>query len=147
MIDDYKDPLEAVANAQLEKTAANLQRLSHIEEEQATLDDIVTSLQQTRDDSRQYLAHDLTDIMALQARVLDAAFTNVVNNALNDPSGAASMETALKLQQQTVRTAMAWKMLKTDIYIQQKTLTFLSLEKKRIERTEQTGNPYAPLDR
>lgn len=138
MIDDpYKDPLETVSAAQLRQSAKTLHKLSQIHTDEATIDDVICSLEQTQAESMAMLPNGLCDLISVQARILDAAFHNFMLKAQDDP---AHLFNALKLQQQTLRTAMTWKLLKTDIYIKRKVVDFSRWEQKRMERTEQNAS-------
>lgn len=137
--DEYKDPLEAVRSAQLRLSASTLHTLSKINPDQASIQDVVHSLEQTMMESLTCTPNELCDLISVQARVLDAAFMNLMDQARDNPEKLCH---ALRLQQQTLRTLMAWKALKTDIYIKRKIVQFSGWEKNRAERSEQN----APLD-
>lgn len=142
MKDDYKDPLTAVTEAQLRQTAGTLQKLSSIEEQDASIDDIVLSLKQTMAESQSLTPNMMCDLISIQARLLDSAFSQQMEKA---KSNSAYFGSAIRLQQQTIRTLMAWKSLKTDIYVRRKTIEIQRSEKIRDERTEQMGGPpHAP---
>lgn len=138
MIDEpYKDPIESVSTAQTRKSAAALQRLAKIQSHEATIDGVICSLEQTMAESSALPPNGLCDLISVQARVLDAAFNNYINKAQDDP---AHLDDALRLQQQTLRTLMAWKVLKSDIYIKRKIVDFSRWEKKRDKQTEQNAS-------
>lgn len=144
MNDEYIDPHEAVTYAQLKQSAKAIKKLSDIKDNEADIESIIMSLEQTMVECTQLVPQSLSDLMAVQARVLDAAFGKEINKAHEDP---AHLDQALRLQQQTLRTVMAWKLLKTDIYIRRKTIELQRLEKLSVERTEQNrqkSDPFAP---
>lgn len=53
-------------------------------------------------------------MMMMQARVLDASFHHTMGRYRGTGSEMSGMSDALKFQQQTVRTALAWKRLKSE---------------------------------
>jgi hypothetical protein len=132
----YKDPIESVSTAQTRQSAATLQKLAKLQSHEATIDDVICSLEQTKTESHAMSPNGLCDLISVQARILDAAFNNYIDKAQDNP---AHLEDALRLQQQTLRTLMAWKALKSEIYIQRKIVDFSRWDKKRIKRTEQNA--------
>lgn len=134
MNDEYIDPLEAVTSAQLRRSAKALKNISEIQDREATMDDIVASLEQTMVESKALTPTIMCDLIAVQSRVLDAAFHMEMNRMIQNP---AHLDQAIRLQKQTLRSMMAWKILKTDTYVRYKTIEIQRLEKMRAERTEQ----------
>jgi hypothetical protein len=80
--------------------------------------------------------------MVVQARILDATFHYFVDQSKQKYTEEDKLTFALKAQQQTVRTALAWKKLKSENYVVRKIIPLAVEEKKYAERTEQN----APLD-
>ncbi len=148
MNDEYKDPLEAVASAQLRQSAKALKNLSEINEQDATVDDIVASLEQTKLECHIFTPNILCDLIAVQSRVIDAAFHNQITRATENP---AYLDQAIRLQRQMVHSLVTWKLLKSDIYVHNKAIEMWRLEKIREERTEQKNldwiHEHAPVDR
>lgn len=134
MNDEYIDPLEAVTSAQLRRSAKVLKNISEIQDREATMDDIVASLEQTMVESQALAPKTMCDIIAVQSRVLDAAFHMEMDRVMQN---SAHLDQAIRLQKQTLRSMMTWKLLKTDIYVRYKTIEIQRLEKMRAERTEQ----------
>lgn len=126
----------------LELAAANLQHLFKIEKEQAAIENITASLEQTLTDAYANNPVDLCDMMAIQSRILDAAFNYFLEQSRNG-NNTMNLALALKAQNQVVRTINTWKKLKTETYIKRKILNYPRHEKKRAERT---GQNDAPLD-
>lgn len=142
MNDEYIDPHEAVTFLQLRQSAEAIKKLSDIKDDEADIDSIIQSLEQTMVECTQLVPQSLSDLMAVQARVLDAAFTKEINKAHDDP---AHLDQALRLQKQTIRTVAAWKLLKMDVYVRRKTIELQRFEKLSAERTEQTSRKFDPF--
>lgn len=144
MNDDYIHPIDAVSYAQLKQSAKAIKTLSEIKDEEADIDAIIMSLEQTMVECYDLSPKSLSDLIAVQARVLDAAFHKEINKVQDDP---AHLDQALRLQKQTVRSLVAWKLLKMDVYVRRKAVEFQRLENLRVEQTEQKrqkSDPFAP---
>jgi len=133
---------EFVRTENLKLAAANLQHLLKIQQEQTSLEAITESLQQTIINAHGNAPYDLCDMMVVQARILDATFHYFVDKSKDKYTEPDKLAFALKAQQQTVRTALAWKKLKSENYVVRKIVPLAVGEKKHAERTEQN----APLD-
>jgi hypothetical protein len=133
---------EFVRTENLRLAAANLQHLLKIQQEQTTLEAITNSLEQTIINAHGNAPYDLCDMMVVQARILDATFHYFVDQSKQKYTEEDKLTFALKAQQQTVRTALAWKKLKSENYVVRKIIPLAVEEKKYAERTEQN----APLD-
>ena len=118
-----------IAAQKLELAAKNLKHLLKIQEEQASLENIVGSLQQTVIDAHANNPMDICDTMVVQTRILDAAFHKYVDHA-GERNTYDSLEFAMKAQNQMLRTALAWKLLKTDTYIKRKIIHVSPVEEK-----------------
>lgn len=123
-----------IAAQKLDLAARNFARLIKISEEQASLKHIVASLEQTILNAHNGDPEDFTDILAAQARILDATFHFYVNHAQGKFTHDDKMNIALRAQRQTDRTINTWKRLTSE-----KT-------KKSPERTRQKLVGHAPLD-
>ena len=123
-----------IAAQKIELAGRNLARLIKISEEQASLKHIVASLEQTILKASNGDPEEFTDILAAQARILDATFHFYVNQADGKFTHDEKMNIALRAQRQTDRTINTWKRLTAE-----KT-------KKSPERTRQKLVGHAPLD-
>ena len=72
---------------------------------------------------------DICDNMVLQTRILDAVFHKYVDHA-GQYNTYESLEFAMKAQNQMLRTALAWKHLKTETYIKRKIIGISRVEEK-----------------
>lgn len=133
----YKDAADFVAAQKLELAARNLARLIKISEEQASLNHIVASLERTIIDAHAGNPDDFSDILAAQARILDATFHFYINHATGKFSHDDQVNIALRAQRQTDRAINTWKRLRTE-----------PKAKKFPERTRQmlVNSPSAPQD-
>jgi hypothetical protein len=130
-----KDAADYVAAKKLELAARNLARLIKISEEQASLNNIVASLERTIIDAHAGNPDDFSDILAAQTRILDATFHFYINNADCKFTHDDKINIALRAQRQTDRTINTWKRIKTEPRV-----------KKFPERTRQMLVNNAPLD-
>ena len=124
-LDDIAD---FVAAQKLELAARNLQHLLKMQQEQASLENIVGSLQQT--------VIDICDSMAVQMRIFDAVFQKYVFESDGSRFVDDKLGFALKAQNQMLRTAQTWKRLKAETEIKYKLVTYMAPEKKQTERTD-----------
>ena len=129
----YEEARQLVEKEELRLAAQNLQHLLKIQKEQASLENIVASLEKTLIDTEEHNPEDFCRMMATQARILDATFHYFVDQSKESFSPSEKLCFALKAQAQTVRTALAWRRLKEQAEL---------LKKIHTERTEQN----APLD-
>ncbi len=112
MTNIYQTAAEFVATQKLTLAASNLQHLLKLQAEQTSLDAIVQSLQQTLIDAHAGNDDDFTDILAAQARILDATFHYYINNSRGTYSEDDKINIALRAQRQTDRAINSWKRLK-----------------------------------
>ncbi len=128
-----------IAAQKLELAARNFARLIKISEEQASLTRIVASLESTILNAHNGNPEDFSDILAAQARILDATFYFYMDNAHGKFTRDDKVNIALRAQRQTERSINTWKRLSD-----------APRAKKSTERTRQmlTNNPEsdAPLD-
>lgn len=110
----FKDAVDFVAAQKLELAARNLARLIKISEEQASLDHIVASLERTVIDAHAGNPDDFSDILAAQARILDATFHFYIDNADGKCTHDDKINIALRAQRQTDRTINTWKRIRTE---------------------------------
>lgn len=118
-----------LAAQKLELAARNLSHLLKIHQEQTSLENIVGSLQQTMIDTDANDPRDLCDMMTVQARILDGVFHRFLDDAHGKYTSDDKIAFAMKAQAQTVRTAMAWKRLKTETQIKHKFIRYYGAEK------------------
>jgi len=148
MNDDYKDPIESVASTQLRRAAQALKNLAEIDERDATAEDIVASLEQTMVECESFTPNTLCDLIAVQSRLIDAAFHHQAMRGLDKPE---YLDQAIRLQRQMIHSLVTWKLMKSDIYVHNKTIEMWRMEKMREERTEQKNlnwiPGHAPVDR
>lgn len=128
-----------IAAQKLELAARNFARLIKISEEQASLNHIVASLETTILNAHNGNPEDFSDILAAQARILDATFYFYMNSAHEKFTRDDKVNIALRAQRQTERAINTWKRLSDT-----------PRAKKSAERTRQmlTNTPEsdAPLD-
>jgi len=110
----YKDAADFVAAQKLELAARNLGRLIKISEEQVSLNHIVSSLEQTIIDAHAGNPDDFSDILAAQARILDATFHFYIDNAQGKFTCDDKINIALRAQRQTDKAINTWKRIKTE---------------------------------
>ena len=132
-LDDIAD---FVAAQKLELAARNLQHLLKMQQEQASLENIVGSLQQTVIDAHANNPMDICDSMAVQMRIFDAVFQKYVFESDGSRFVDDKLGFALKAQNQMLRTAQTWKRLKAETEIKYKLVTYMAPEKKQTERTD-----------
>jgi hypothetical protein len=96
----------------LRLAAMNLQHLLKIQEEQVTLDAIVHDLQRTMIDAHAGVPDDFSDLLASQARILDATFNYFLNKSKGAYSEEDKVNIAMRAQRQSERAIMAWKKLR-----------------------------------
>ncbi len=113
----------------LELAARNLQHLLKIQQEQASLENIVASLEQTLIDAHGNNPMDACDRMTVQTQILDAVFHKFVGEA-EQGYMRDNLEFALRAQNQMLRTALTWKRLKTDTYMKHKIIRLLGADEK-----------------
>lgn len=138
----HEPGLPNLAAHRLELAAACLQHLFKIEKEQASIEHIVASLEQTITDAHANYPEDLCDMMAVQTRILDAAFNYFLEQSKIGNKGD-NLAMALKAQNQVVRTINTWKKVKTETYIKHK-IKYYTLPKKNHD--ERTGQSDASMD-
>ena len=113
MTDLYKTTADFVAAQKLELAARNLRHLIKIAEEQASLENIVASLEQTIIDAHAGNPDDFSDILAAQTRILDATFHFYIDNSKGKYTDDDKVNIALRAQRQTDRAINTWKKLKS----------------------------------
>ena len=126
VIDDTGDMVAAQKRL---LAAKNLQRLIHIEEEQQGLETIVASLDQTVIDAHGNNPVDICDMMAVQTHMLDALFYDYLDRSAKPNYRDEHVDRAIRAQNQMLRTALAWKRLKTDTYLKHKIIKYFPPEK------------------
>lgn len=109
---DYKQTGDYVAAQKLELACRNLKHLLKIQNEQASLENIVASLEQSLIDAHANNPLDLHEMLVLQARVLDAAFYYYTNHAPGSYCADDKIDRALKVQSQLVKTINMWNKMK-----------------------------------
>lgn len=136
-----------IAAQKLELAAKNLRHLLKVQEEQVSLDNIVSSLERTIVDAHAGNPSDFSDILAAQTRILDATFNFYIDKAKNGYSEDDKINIALRAQRQTDRTINTWKRIKTEKPVQPRyIIRECRTYKKFPERTEQMLTDNAPLD-
>ncbi len=112
MENTYQATVDFIAAKKLELAARNLFRLIKISEEQCSLDHIVSSLQETIIDAHAGNPDDFSDILAAQARILDATFHFYIDNAQGKFTSDEKINIALRAQRQTDKAINTWRSLK-----------------------------------
>lgn len=136
MKDLYKNTQNTVERQRLELAAKNLQHYLKIQEEQVTLENIVSALRDTHINAATAGPDDFTDILNAQARLLDATFQYYLNAGQNGYTKDDKVNMAFKAQRQMLSTLNTWRHL-------EKHLKKAAKNKKTAKRTEQN----APMDR
>lgn len=106
-----QDARNFIETEKLTLAARNLKYLLRLQSEQASLPQIVQSLERTLREAEAGKPRDFADILTTQARILDAAFHYYIEESNSPYSGLEKVNTALKAQRQTRQTIMSWKML------------------------------------
>lgn len=141
------DAADFVAAQKLELAGRNLKHLLKIQEEQASLENIVATLKQTVIDAHANNPMDLCDMMVLQARLLDGLFHYYLDNGTGKYTEDTQVEKAMRAQAQTVRTLHAWKKLKEQNYIKHKIIRYSLPEKKSAQNElDKSQAKHATLD-
>lgn len=135
------DTAQELAAKKLHLAAEQLRRIFHLENDIETLDGLTASLRQTILDANADNPHDLCEMMVVQTRLLEGVFYYYFDKAKDPDAERIAMDTALRAQQQIVRTLNTWKNLKIKPYIVRK-LIKMHERPFHAERTEQN----APLD-
>jgi hypothetical protein len=144
MENTYQSAADFIAAKKLDLAARNLQHLLKIADEHVILDNIVESLERTIIDAHCGNSDDFSDILAAQARILDAAFNYYVNKSKDAYSEDDKINIALRAQRQTDKAINTWKRIKTEK--PPKPRFVFRDDKKFPERTEQMLVNNAPLD-
>lgn len=111
------DTAQELAEKKLRLAAEQLRHIFHLENDIETLDGLTTSLEQTLIDANANNPRDLCEMMVVQTRLLEGVFYHYFDKAKDPAAEQAAMDTALRAQQQIVRTVNAWKKLKIEPYI------------------------------
>ena len=114
MENTYESTVDFIGGQKLELAARNLARLTKISEEQYSLESIVNSLQETIIDAHAGNCDDFSDILATQARILDATFHFYIDNAKEKYGKDDKINIALRAQRQTDKAINTWKRIKTE---------------------------------
>lgn len=107
MNDTYKAAEAFLSAEQLNLAARNIQHYLKIQDEQVTLDAIVSALRETLTETRDGTSESLGDMLALQAKILDATFGFYMHNAHDAYNVDGKINMALKAQRQTISTINA----------------------------------------
>ena len=99
-----------LAAQKLELAARNLSHLLKIQEEQISLDHIVTELKHRLDDARDGDPDDFSVMLANQSNMLDATFLHLLEAAKKSTYTCDDkINLALKAQRQVERTIRTWQ--------------------------------------
>ena len=108
-----------IAAQKLELAAKNLQHLIKIQDEQVSLDHIVTELKHRLNDARNGDPDDFSVMLANQSNMLDATFLHLLEAAKKSTYTCDDkINLALKAQRQVERTIRTWQ----KITVEKKTL-------------------------
>lgn len=109
-MDDFLKETESSLSVEtLSLAAKNLQHYLKIQNETVTLDAIVHDLRNTLD--HRHAPENLSDILTLQAKILDAAFAYYMNKARDSYVSDDMVQMAFKAQRQTISTVNALRHL------------------------------------
>lgn len=131
---------QLVETETLRLAARNLQHLIKINEEEVTLDNIVTSMQKTIADTKSDTPEELEDILVTQARILDGAFLYFLDKSKNAYTEHEKVDMALKAHKQMLSAVNTMRHLK------QQRLKEHEKNLKIEKQTEQKRGRYAPMD-
>lgn len=99
-----------IAAQKLELAAKNLQHLIKIQDEQVSLDHIVTELKHRLNDARNGDPDDFSVMLANQSNMLDATFLHLLEAAKKSTYTCDDkINLALKAQRQVERTIRTWQ--------------------------------------
>lgn len=106
------DAADLVAAQKLELAARNLKHLMKVQEEQASLENIVGSLRTMLSNAKDGNTDDFGSMLAHQSNVLDATFLYFIDKAKDSPhSHDEKINLALKAQRQVERTIRTWRLI------------------------------------
>ncbi len=141
------DAADFVAAQKLELAARNLLHILKIQQEQVTIDRVVSSIQQTMVDAHANNPTDLCDMMVTQARIMDSLFHFYLDESKGQYTEHDKIATAMKANAQTVRTLHAWKKLKEENYIKRKIIGYSAPEEKNTRNElDNSESKHAALD-
>lgn len=143
-----KNPYETaqeLASKKLVQTCETYRHLIDVPYEIDTMEGIAYSFEQTMTNAYGNHPDDLCDIMVVQARMLDGLFHRYLSESTEHSARRDhKIESALRMQNQMVRTLNTWKKLKEATFIKYK---LVKLHPREKFNTERTGQNDAPLDR
>ncbi len=133
MTTDAKDAEETLSAQRLDLAARNLRHFLKIDEEEATLNGVTASLERTMINAHGNDPADLCDMMAVQTHLLDSLFHYYLDQSKTAYCKESWIDRALRAQQQTMRTALAWKRLKTETYVKHRIIQHSRFDEKTDE--------------
>jgi hypothetical protein len=125
------DTAQELASKKLVRTCETYRHLIDAPYEIDTMEGIAYTFEETLANAHSKQPDDLCELMAVQARMLDGLFHDHLYDALHGPPDRRTpkIETAIRMQNQMVKTMNAWKKLKTSTYIVRKLVNIYPSEK------------------
>lgn len=129
---------------------SNLQKITGAADDEDTMNGLLHSLNQSMLSAQADQPDDLCDAIIVQARLLDALFHRFLDQSKDVTVLDDTMQSALRVQIQMVRSLNTWKELKMKTYMRYKLVKLTERRPTHAERTEQNDDSwikdYASLD-